>query len=441
MPQAARPGDTTSHGAPLSPGPGCPTVHIGFMPAWRALPSAMASAVEGISNAMNSFMTRPQMTPADATASLAQISTALVKGGAAAAASGAPSAAATAGSMVGTLNTANVALTTTWTTASVVPGGQPAANIAYTEGIKAAAAAAASAVISSMANISDMHVCPVPVPVPPHGPGFVTRGSRSVNIGNLPAARTGDKVFEACGGQDPIAVGCPTVNIGDGNASGGFGLVRGASTRATGVGFEADGSVYFGPNIVIVGNAEFQAKTVEYLVKLASTPAGQALLDDIAACGHTITIVEGTDISQNIAEPTDGNHKNPAMWNGDGTDVTVTYYPESSNLYNSGADWDYCPPEVGLGHELIHGIHIAGGDVPGNPDDGDKLTDGTDVDRANEEASTVGLGANPANGLPDHTGEPEKPGRPGRPYTENKIREALGLPPRTSYNDPTTGTW
>jgi len=35
---AARVGDTTSHGTPLAPGPGCPTVLIGGMPAWRAGP-------------------------------------------------------------------------------------------------------------------------------------------------------------------------------------------------------------------------------------------------------------------------------------------------------------------------------------------------------------------------------------------------------------------
>ena len=36
MPPAARVGDTTSHGTPLSPGPGSSTVLIGNMPAWRA---------------------------------------------------------------------------------------------------------------------------------------------------------------------------------------------------------------------------------------------------------------------------------------------------------------------------------------------------------------------------------------------------------------------
>src|ERR1700678_1703592 len=35
MPPAARVADLTSHGTPLGPGPGCPTVLIGGMPAWR----------------------------------------------------------------------------------------------------------------------------------------------------------------------------------------------------------------------------------------------------------------------------------------------------------------------------------------------------------------------------------------------------------------------
>ncbi|HAH10668.1 MAG TPA: hypothetical protein DCL48_11255 [Alphaproteobacteria bacterium] len=33
---AARVGDLTSHGTPLGPGPGCPTVLIGGQPSWRA---------------------------------------------------------------------------------------------------------------------------------------------------------------------------------------------------------------------------------------------------------------------------------------------------------------------------------------------------------------------------------------------------------------------
>src|ERR1035437_9544513 len=104
MPPAARVTSLTGHGTPLGPGPGCPTVLIGGFPAWRALPAAMASAVQSSSNVMKSFMVRPQMTPADGTVSIVQISQSLVQAGAAPAGAGAPAAAATAGSMVAVLN-------------------------------------------------------------------------------------------------------------------------------------------------------------------------------------------------------------------------------------------------------------------------------------------------------------------------------------------------
>jgi uncharacterized Zn-binding protein involved in type VI secretion len=46
---AARVGDTTSHGTPLGPGPGIPTVLIGGMPAWRAgLDTHACPLVDGV---------------------------------------------------------------------------------------------------------------------------------------------------------------------------------------------------------------------------------------------------------------------------------------------------------------------------------------------------------------------------------------------------------
>jgi hypothetical protein len=86
-----------------------------------------------------------------------------------------------------------------------------------------------------MASLSDMDICPVLVPIPPHGPGFVTRGSSTVKIGNLPAARQGDQVYEACGGANPIALGCMTVMIGD-SGSGGSGGGSGAGGAGAGAG-------------------------------------------------------------------------------------------------------------------------------------------------------------------------------------------------------------
>ena len=94
---AARATDMTSHGTPLGPGPGCPTVLIGNLPAWRAL--------------------------------------------------------------------------------------------------------------------GDSHICPLFDGPKPHVGGIVTKGSVSVLIGGLPAARQGDMIIEA-GAPNQIAAGAPNVLIG-----------------------------------------------------------------------------------------------------------------------------------------------------------------------------------------------------------------------------------
>ncbi len=225
MPLAARVNDPTSHGPPMSPGPGSPDIDIGFMPAWRALPASVGAAVEAVSNDMNSFMTTPVLTPASAGPKLANIMSGLVQAAAKAAAEGNPSAIGPAVQGVVTLALTNVSLTATWTAASPVPGGQPAANTAYTEGIKSAAAAAATSAFSAIGGMADMHNCPIPVPIPPHGPGMVTKASTTVVFNNLPACRQNDQLFEACGGANPIAMGCPTVEIDDQTGSGSEGVM------------------------------------------------------------------------------------------------------------------------------------------------------------------------------------------------------------------------
>ena len=76
------------------------------------------------------------------------------------------------------------------------------------------------------ARIGDMHVCPMLTPgVPPipHVGGPITLGSPMVLIGGMPAARMGDMCV-CVGPPDTIALGCPTVLIGEGgsgSASGG----------------------------------------------------------------------------------------------------------------------------------------------------------------------------------------------------------------------------
>jgi uncharacterized Zn-binding protein involved in type VI secretion len=89
----------------------------------------------------------------------------------------------------------------------------PAAKMAE-ETTKATAAASMSSTIVSRAGGADIHNCTTPLPVPPHGPGVVIGGSRTVLINGLPASRLGDTIVEALGPPNKILAGFATVLIG-----------------------------------------------------------------------------------------------------------------------------------------------------------------------------------------------------------------------------------
>ncbi len=161
---AARVTDTVAHPLPpvLTPGPGSLNVQIGFLPAWRGVGAAAAAALQAAKQA-----SEVRIKAAEA-ATLA--------------AAGTP--------------------------------GAPAAKAAE-ETLKAAEAAAMAGMITSMAGGADIHACTTPLPIPPHGPGVVIDGSKTVLINNLSACRAGDTVLEAIGPPNKIAMGMVTVLIGD----------------------------------------------------------------------------------------------------------------------------------------------------------------------------------------------------------------------------------
>jgi uncharacterized Zn-binding protein involved in type VI secretion len=166
MPQglAARITDPVMHPLPplLTPGPGSPTCLIGMLPAWRGVPAAAVPALQAASNAAQEA-----------------------------------------------IQTAEAA------TAAAVGPAEP---IAYTaqQTLEAALLVSVGALINAAAAASgaDKHMCVTPFPVPPHGVGVVTTGSKTVMIDNLPACRMGDTIIEAIGPPNQIAMGCPTVTIG-----------------------------------------------------------------------------------------------------------------------------------------------------------------------------------------------------------------------------------
>ena len=163
MPPAPRVGDPVSHPAPpvLTGGPGSPNVLIGYMPAWRGVLAAVATALQAAKKASDQV-----------------------------------------------IKTAEAA-----TLAAAGTPGAPAAKAAE-ETTKATAAATMGSAITSAAAGADIHGCTTPLPLPPHGPGVVIDGSTTVTINFLPACRQGDTVLEAVGPPNKIATGLSTVLIG-----------------------------------------------------------------------------------------------------------------------------------------------------------------------------------------------------------------------------------
>ncbi|MEA5626804.1 PAAR domain-containing protein [Nostoc sp. UHCC 0251] len=160
---AARITDNVAHPLPpvLTGGPGSRNVLIGSLPAWRGV---LAAAVPGLLSAK---------TASDATVLAAETATK--------AAAGTP--------------------------------GAPAA-LAAEQTAKTTAASTMGSAISVAAAGADIHNCATPSPVPPHGPGVVIDGSKTVLINNLPACRMGDTIIEALGPPNKIIKGNPTVLIG-----------------------------------------------------------------------------------------------------------------------------------------------------------------------------------------------------------------------------------
>ncbi len=154
---AARVGDATAHGSPLGPGPGCPTVLIGGMPAWRGASPAAAAAL---------------------------------------------------GSAVAALAGEIAAKSAVATAAAGTPAGPAAqAELART------AVQGVANLSSMMAGMGDNHACPIVKVVIPDGMGVVTACSTTVMIGGMGAARMGDPITE-CTSASTVAAGCPTVLIG-----------------------------------------------------------------------------------------------------------------------------------------------------------------------------------------------------------------------------------
>lgn len=197
MPQgpAARLGDNVVH--PLPPVlTGVPAIRvlIGMQPAWKGIPLAMGPGLQAAQQASESAIKVAENIAVAAQAAAV----------AAAGTPGAPAAVAAA----------------------------TAARLAA-ETLKASSAAAMSGTIAAAAaGGASMHICAMPWPIPPHGPGVVIDGSATVMIENCPACRLGDTIVEAIGPPNKIVMGCMTVMIGDTGMGGSQGAALSAAAAS-----------------------------------------------------------------------------------------------------------------------------------------------------------------------------------------------------------------
>ena len=290
------------------------------------------------------------------------------------------------------------------------------------------------------ARLSDLHVCPMFTALVPHVGGPVAGPcAPTVLIGMLPAARVTDMcvcvgppdmiakgsatvmtmkmpqariLVDTCAHGGMIVLGCFTVLVGDGAGGGGGG--GGAAAAVLGRILSGQSS------IKIEGSPEFQLQTMIALAKLAQTPSGLALLEQLDASPNTTTIRETAD--GNAAGPgsmADANRR-PDGTPGPGTDATVSFNPNRTVVPPGDEPWMTRDPAIGLGHELIHASHYTTGTREPGTSDYTGL-DGNTYNTKNEEQRTVGLGPYQNEPISENTlrrefGENGLGDHPPRPY-------------------------
>jgi len=174
MPPAARVTDITVHGSPLLPGTGSMNVLIGGLPAWRAMsPAAVAGFLLLVAKILSNVNKLATAISSENVPAAAKIGKDLAK---------------------------------------QVP-----------EAVQ-------------MIGAMDKIVCPMlllRIAGPPHGMGVMLGGSQTVLINNLPAGRVGDQIRELLSPEpNSVAIGCPTVIIGDSGPPPSIGAIAGAVVSA-----------------------------------------------------------------------------------------------------------------------------------------------------------------------------------------------------------------
>lgn len=287
------------------------------------------------------------------------------------------------------------------------------------------------------ARVGDLHLCPMITPgtppVPHVGGPILPPGAITVLIGGMPTAALGD-ICTCVGPPDSVVQGSisvliygrPAARMGDMTAHGGtisIGLptvlIGGPvfTTPSVPVTVEDQSwwnpsdwwdlvmdnppDIYFG-NIVIRGDAAYQAQVLADLQALDATPSGRRLLNSLNSSGKTVTIQNYTDVANPNATT---SYQTSAERNADGTpgtpsDVDIRYNPTISQLNTSNPAMT-APPPIWLAHELGHADHATHGTIATGESQNDSRTDpvtGNPIMEQNEELNTAGIPPQPVPG-------------------------------------------
>lgn len=261
------------------------------------------------------------------------------------------------------------------------------------------------------ARLTDPHVCPASDGPKPHVGGPIqSPGLPTLFIGGMVASRLAD--FCVCVGPLDVITkgattvlwgGLPAVRVTDSAAHGGL-VVMGCPTVLIG------GPAFAVPaNFTLSGSPAFQNKVVRDLYLLSTTPTGAALIARLTAAGQPITFQEwgGTNGFCRPASATDARAGTP-------TGSIIRYNPDyRSNAYDSAGNLLPQPPQVILGHEMVHALNNSEGTHHYGTDSAPPASEPT---IAEEEASAIGTGS--------HSGDA---------VTENGIRNDLGQGQRDNH--------
>jgi uncharacterized Zn-binding protein involved in type VI secretion len=265
------------------------------------------------------------------------------------------------------------------------------------------------------ARVTDYHICPgvEPGPVPHVGGAILPSCAPQVLTGNQPQARLSDQALcvgpldVVAGGAATVLVhGLPAARIGDSMAHGGK-IVKGLPTVLIG-----GPSFELPPNIKLIGTPFFQQQTLRDLFFLSQTPTGAEMLRQIEASGKQININQTAGKGNACTAFNDYDATHPSL----GSGSNIGYNPEyRTNVYDKDGNMIAEPPQVTLGHEMMHAMHNANGTQAPEEADPNPPKSEPDIDR--EEAQTIGTGSYDGSKSP----------------TENNLRKDLNLPRRDNH--------